>query len=90
MNLIDYTKKKVISLKDTKKIIDTDITRVRTISKMAKGWFLDSRVNGKIYANNPVIRVKGVARRLRKCCGETASRWLQAYVHSLKKRDQTN
>jgi hypothetical protein len=31
--------------------------------KKDKGWFLDSRVNGRIYADDPVIQVKGVGKK---------------------------
>ena len=48
MNLLDYTKKKVISLKDTNKIIDAKIKRVRKLPKGTKGWFVDSRENGML------------------------------------------
>jgi hypothetical protein len=41
LDLFDYTKKKIISLKDTKKIIDVEITRVRAMPKKTKVWFLD-------------------------------------------------
>ncbi len=50
MNLPDYTKKKVISLKDTNKIIGAKITRVRKFPKGTKGWFDESRENGMRYA----------------------------------------
>ncbi len=63
MNLLDYTQKKVISLKDTNKIIDAEITRVRKLPKGTKGWFVDSRENGMLYTNDPVIRVKGVGKK---------------------------
>jgi hypothetical protein len=63
LNLFDYTKKKIISLKETKKIIDVEITRVRAMPKTTKGWFLDSRANGRIYADDPVIQVKGVGKK---------------------------
>jgi hypothetical protein len=63
LDLFDYTKKKIISLKDTKKIIDAEITRVKAMTKKTKGWFLASRKNGRIYADDPVIRVKGVGKK---------------------------
>jgi hypothetical protein len=62
-DLFEYTKKKIISLKYTKKIIDAEITRVRAMPKKTKGWFLDSCKNGRIYADDPVIRVKGVGKK---------------------------
>jgi hypothetical protein len=37
LDLFDYTEKKIISLKDTKKIIDVEITRVRAMQKKTKG-----------------------------------------------------
>ncbi len=51
MNQFDYTKKKVISSKDTNKIIGAKITSVRKLLKRTKGWFVDSRENGMLYAN---------------------------------------
>jgi hypothetical protein len=63
MNLLDYTKKKVISLKDTNKFIDAKKTRVKKLPKGTKGWFVDSRENGMLYANDPVISVKGVGKK---------------------------
>jgi hypothetical protein len=63
MDLFNYTEKKIISLKDTKKIIDAEITRVRTMPKRTKGWFLDSHKDGRIYADDPVIRFKGVGKK---------------------------
>jgi hypothetical protein len=66
MNLLDYTKKKVISLKDAKCIIDAKITGGRKMPRRGKGWFLDSSEDGILYANNPVIRVKGVGKKAEK------------------------
>jgi hypothetical protein len=63
MDLFDYTEKKIINLEDTKKIIDAEITKVRTVPKRTKGWFLDLREDGRIYADDPVIRVKGVGKK---------------------------
>jgi hypothetical protein len=50
-------------VKDTKTIIDAEITRVRAMPNKTKGWFLDSHKNGRIYADDPVIRVKGVDKK---------------------------
>jgi hypothetical protein len=84
LDLFDYTEKKIIRLKDTKKLIDAEITRVRAMPKKTKGWFLDSRKNGRIYADDPVIRVKSV--------GKKAEGWLRrngintvAILHALTK-----
>jgi hypothetical protein len=63
LDLFDYTEKKIISVKDTKKIIDTEITRVRAMQKKTKGRFLDSHENGRIDADDSVIRVKGVGKK---------------------------
>jgi hypothetical protein len=64
MDLLDYTEKKVISLKDTKKIIDEEIKRVRTMPKKTKGWFVDSREDGMLHADDPVSRVKGIGKKV--------------------------
>ena len=37
LDLFDYTKKKIISLKDSNKIIDAEIKRVRAIPKKTRG-----------------------------------------------------
>ena len=39
LELFDYTEKKIISLKDTNKIIDVEIKRVRAMQKKPRGGF---------------------------------------------------
>ena len=47
LELFDYTEKKIISLKDTNKIIDVEIKRVRAMQKKTRGGFwIHARMGG--------------------------------------------
>jgi hypothetical protein len=62
----DYTLKKVLSLKKSTKLITDEVLRIRTLKRDTKGWVLNPRVEGTLYANDPVGMVKSVGKKTAK------------------------
>ena len=66
MEPLDYTEKVVITLKESKKIIENEILRAKTLPRMTKGWFKNQREDGVLYMNDPVSNIKGVGKGVQK------------------------
>ena len=59
---LDYMEKVVITLKESKKIIENKILRAKTLPHMTKGWFKNQREDGVLYMNDPMSNIKGVGK----------------------------
>jgi hypothetical protein len=63
---LDYMEKVVITLKESKKIIDNKILQVKILPCTTKGWFQNQCEDGVLYVNDPMSNIKGVGKGIQK------------------------
>ena len=62
MPTFDYTQKKIITKKDSDERLDKEIARVRAMRRTTKCWLVNTRPDGVVYLNDPVIMVDGIGK----------------------------
>ena len=61
IELFDYTTKNIVSIADTKKMINSTFTEVEQLPRDHKKWCIINRDDGVYYSNNPLTVVQGVS-----------------------------
>ena len=60
LSIFNYTQKKVITLTETSSKINSEVARVKAMSRESKQWMSHPREDGVLYLDDPVSKIAGV------------------------------
>ncbi len=60
----NYTSKVLISIDDYKRLKKVEFNRVKSLTNRIGVWVESSRIQGKLYQNDPVSKLKGVGKKM--------------------------